>query len=91
MPSESAADRRATVLADWQEAINDQSALLGDPALRVGELTHQSHARGVIDAEDLRELLEWADAALPRLKSTADIESRPFGLAARAPDSLSLH
>lgn len=67
MPTDSAADRRAKVLADWQEAINDQEALLRDPPNHIKALTdqaYQAHARGDIRAEDLRELLEWADAAL---------------------------
>lgn len=67
MPTLSPADLRAQVLADWQEAINDQEALLRDPSNYIDTLTdraYQAHARGDISAEDLRELLEWADAAL---------------------------
>jgi hypothetical protein len=67
MPSQSTADLRDQVLANWQEAINDQEALLRDPTNYVKGLTdqaYQAHARGHIGADDLRELLEWADAAL---------------------------
>jgi hypothetical protein len=66
MPTETAANLRTKALADWKKAVNDQSALLRDPSQRIKELTdqaRQAHDQGVINAEDLRELLEWADAA----------------------------
>lgn len=59
-------DQRAKALADFQEAINDQDTLLADPARHVERLTRQARqygAQGIIDAEDLRELLEWTDSA----------------------------
>jgi antibiotic biosynthesis monooxygenase (ABM) superfamily enzyme len=67
MPTLSKPDQRAKALADFQEAINDQDTLLADPPGHVERLTQQarqSEAQGVIDAEDLRELLEWVDSAL---------------------------
>lgn len=66
MPTLTKPDQRAKALADFQEAINDQDALLADPPGHVERLTQQARqhkAQGVIDAEDLRELLEWIDAA----------------------------
>lgn len=50
----------------WEAKINDQKALLADPAGRVRELTaeaNQARRQGLITEEDLRELLEWIDAA----------------------------
>lgn len=61
-----AEDGRAKVLADWQEAVNDREGLLRDPEARRSALVEQAkqaRAQGVIGDEDLRELLEWADAA----------------------------
>lgn len=66
MAIETQADRRAVFLADFQEVINDQEALLKDPESYTGALTDsamQAKAQGLIDADDLCELLEWADAA----------------------------
>lgn len=63
--TQSMADQRAKALADFQEAINDQDTLLADPARHVERLTRQarqSEALGIIDAEELRELLEWIDS-----------------------------
>lgn len=59
-------ERRALVLAEFQEGINDEAALLRDPEVHTGGLINQVNAaqlQGVISAEDLREHLEWADAA----------------------------
>lgn len=59
-------DTRAKFLADWQEAIEDKVALLKAPETYTGTLIAQAkraHDEGVITAEDLRELSEWADAA----------------------------
>ncbi len=58
--------RRALVLADFQEGINDEVALLRAPEVHTGGLIEHVKAaelQGVIRAEDLREHLEWADAA----------------------------
>jgi hypothetical protein len=66
MSTESVQDRRAKMLADWQEAIEDQQALLKDPGAYTQQLNEQAaraFAAGVISGEDLRELSEWADAA----------------------------
>lgn len=59
-------DLRAKALADWQEAIEDKEALLKAPepfTRRLIEQAKQAEADGVIDADDLRELLEWAGSA----------------------------
>lgn len=58
--------RRARLLADFQEALHDQDALLRDPDEYTAPLIEQVTAaagRGDISAEDLREALEWAEAA----------------------------
>jgi len=63
----SAEERRAMVLADFQEGINDQAALLRNPEAHTSALTDRvkaAEAKDLISAEDLREHLEWADAAL---------------------------
>ncbi|NVL48628.1 hypothetical protein F2S72_01295 [Pseudomonas syringae pv. actinidiae] len=55
------------VLADFEIAIEDKKALLRDPESHVASLTEQiklAAENGLITAEDLREHLEWADAAL---------------------------
>lgn len=65
-PMENHADLRAKVLADWQEAIQDEEALLNDPEVYTAELLEralQAKSQGVINSEDLRELREWADSA----------------------------
>lgn len=65
--STTAEDRRAQVLAEFQEGINDQAALLRNPEAHTVALTDQvkaAEAQGLISAEDLREQLEWADAAM---------------------------
>lgn len=66
MNEPTAEDRGAQVLADFQEAINDQDALLRDPEAYVAqqvERVKEAAQQGVIGVEDVRELLEWADAA----------------------------
>lgn len=42
MPTETAADLRTKALADWEKAVNDQSALLRAPSQRIKELTDQA-------------------------------------------------
>lgn len=57
---------RSKFLADWQQAIEDRIALQGDPVrytAQLSDLARIAHAQGVINDEDLLELLEWADAA----------------------------
>ncbi|WP_394245293.1 hypothetical protein [Halopseudomonas laoshanensis] len=57
---------RAAFLADWQEAIEDKNALLNDSETYTAELIGQANRandEGLINAEDLREMREWADAA----------------------------
>ena len=64
--STTAGQSRAQVLADFQEGMNDQEALLRDPEGHAAPLVagiKTAAAIGVISAEDLREALEWADAA----------------------------
>ncbi len=66
MSTEIAQDRRAKMLADWQEAIEDRQALLKAPEAYTQQLIEQAaeaFAAGVISAEDQRELREWTDAA----------------------------
>lgn len=66
MSTESAQDRRAKMLADWQEAIEDKQALLKEQATYTQQLIEQAaqaFAAGTISREDLRELKEWADAS----------------------------
>ncbi|MDY7563460.1 hypothetical protein [Pseudomonas sp. AB6] len=67
MPTElTPEDRRAKVLADLQEAINDKDALLRNPEAHTGPLTEQvkaAYRQGVIDADDQRGYLEWIDSA----------------------------
>jgi len=58
--------RRAKMLADWQAAVDDQAAWLADPEVYWTSLVEQAkeaRREGVIDADDLREQLELADAA----------------------------
>lgn len=66
MPTESPAEHRARTLADWQELAHDEDALVLQPDQyhrRLIDLAHEARRLQVIDAEDLRELLELADAA----------------------------
>lgn len=65
MSSES--NSRAKVLADWQQAMENREALLADPEGYTEQLVEkatQARIDGLISDEDLRELKEWADAAL---------------------------
>lgn len=53
-------------LEQWQSLYDDQTALLKDPEghqRTLIELANRLHAQGVIDAGELAELLEQADAA----------------------------
>lgn len=66
MLTEIAQDRRAKMLADWQEAIEDKQALLGDPEAYTQQLIEQAaeaFTARVINWEDLLELKAWADGA----------------------------
>lgn len=61
-----AVDRRAQFLADWQAALNDTQALLREPDVYSAGLIEQAktaYQQGWTSAEELREQLEWADAA----------------------------
>ncbi len=67
MNQQNAATRRAQVLADFQQALDDREALLRDPEGYIAPLVEQirqAAAEGVIDVDDLREQLEWSDSAL---------------------------
>lgn len=60
-------DARAKVLADLQEALHDEDELLRHPEEHIAQVIAQAElaaAQGVIDVGDLREIKEWADAAL---------------------------
>lgn len=66
MATDSPDSTRDRTLAEWEVKINDQKALLADPAGRISLLTdeaNQARRQGLITEEDLRELLEWIDAA----------------------------
>lgn len=66
MSTEILQDRRAKMLADWQESIGDKQALLKDPEAYTQQLIEQAaeaFTAKVINWEDLRELKEWADGA----------------------------
>lgn len=66
MSTESVQDRRAKMLADLQEALEDKEALLEAPEVYTQQLIEQAaeaFTAGVINWEDLRELKEWADGA----------------------------
>jgi hypothetical protein len=59
-------DGRAVMLKGWQKAVDDREALLRDPEAHASALIEQAkqaRAQGIIGDEDLRELLEWVDAA----------------------------
>lgn len=59
-------DARVNMLADWQRWIDDQPALLSNPDAYTQWLTEQANAaqrKGLIDDDDLREMLELVDAA----------------------------
>jgi poly(3-hydroxybutyrate) depolymerase len=65
MPTETLTERERA-LADWQKLADDESALVLEPDAyhrRLIDLAHEARRLEVIDAEDLRELLELADAA----------------------------
>jgi hypothetical protein len=54
------------MLADLQEAINDEAALLANPEARkqlLTELVKTAYQLGVIDTTDQHEYLEWVDSA----------------------------
>lgn len=66
MKPESPEERRARTLADWHELINDQDALLADPDTHWSLLSNranEAYSQGALTAEDLREMLDQADAA----------------------------
>lgn len=66
MTTESPTQHRARTLADWQELADDKNALVLEPDdyhRRLIDLAHNARRLEVISAEDLRELLELADAA----------------------------
>lgn len=65
MPTETPTERERA-LADWQKLADDENALVLEPDAyhrRLIDLAHEARRLEVIDAEDLRELLELADAA----------------------------
>ncbi|MGU3346766.1 hypothetical protein [Pseudomonas monsensis] len=58
---------KSSAIAQWQSLLRDDVALLAMPGAHHKALLSQAHAlyRGhVIDADDLNDLLELADAAL---------------------------
>jgi len=58
-------ERRAKLLADLQEEINDKDALLKDPESHTRNLSERAkaaHTQSIISSEDLSELLEWIDS-----------------------------
>ncbi len=59
--------QRAAEIAQWTEQLQDESALLDAPGARHKVLLHQAyalHQQGVINSDDLSDLLEQADGAL---------------------------
>ena len=59
-------DRRNSLLTAWHAEIQNKTALLKDPEDFTGRLmvkAKEAHTQGVIDSDDLRELLELAYAA----------------------------
>jgi hypothetical protein len=57
---------RAEILADFQEALEDVDQIRADPEGFLGPIISgikSAAEQGHISAEDLREQLEWADAA----------------------------
>ena len=66
MATDDREDGRAVMLKGWQKAVDDREALLRDPEAHTSALIEQAkqaRAQGIISDEDLRELLEWVDAA----------------------------
>ena len=66
MATEDKQDQETGFIAAWRTSVNDHEALLRDPEAHTSALMEQAkqaRAQSVIDDEDLRELLEWADAA----------------------------
>lgn len=66
MPAKIAQDRRAKMLADWQEAIEDKQALLKNSEAYTQQLMEQAveaFTARAINWEDLRELKGLADGA----------------------------
>jgi predicted metal-dependent hydrolase len=58
---------KTTALAQWNVLLQDEIALLTAPGIRHKELLRQAHAlhrNGIIDSDDLSDLLEQADGAL---------------------------
>lgn len=58
---------RATALSQWKVLLQDETALLTAPGAHHRVLLRQAHAlhqEGVIDCDDLSDLLELADGAL---------------------------
>lgn len=59
--------KKATAIAQWKMLLQDEIALLTAPGARHKVLLLQAHAlhqEGVIDRDDLSDLLEQADGAL---------------------------
>ncbi|MFJ3685506.1 hypothetical protein [Pseudomonas sp. NPDC090208] len=58
--------RRTQILAEWQTAMDDKEALLASPEDRSGNMAakaKEAFEQGDITDDDLREMLEQADAA----------------------------
>jgi predicted metal-dependent hydrolase len=58
---------RTTALAQWSVLLQDEIALVAAPGTRHKELLTQAyalHRDGIIDSDDLSDLLEQADGAL---------------------------
>lgn len=69
MATEVKQDQETGFIAAWRASVNDREAHLHDSEAHTKGLTDQAQqalAQGVINDEDLRELLELADSAYAR-------------------------
>jgi hypothetical protein len=70
---------KSSALAQWKAMLRDDAALLAKPGAHHKSLlkhAHALHQDQLIDADDLGELLEFADAALAfAVESMLDIKS----------------
>ena len=70
---------KSSAIAHWQVMVRDDVALLAMPGAHHKALLREAHALhqgGVIDADDLSDLLELADAALAfAVESLLDIDT----------------
>lgn len=74
-----ATTEKSSALAHWQAMLRDDVALLAMPGAHHKALLKQAHALHqdqLIDADDLSDLLEFADAALAfAVESMLDLEN----------------